>query len=76
MRQPHIDVQFPKFRNSISTRYDRSDPNWHLTIDTSNTPLPTKDLSYSFEAYSPRQEMAVQSKYPFRQCMNLHIFPK
>jgi hypothetical protein len=75
MRQPHGHVKFPLFRNSIATRYDRPDPHWHLVLDTSNCQLPRKDDSYDFAMHSERRINEVKSKYPFRQCMNFHIFP-
>jgi hypothetical protein len=40
MNEPRAYVNFSHFRNSIATRYDRADPNWHTLIDSSDSPLP------------------------------------
>lgn len=51
MKEPSIYVNFPQYRNSIATRYDRSDPNWHTYMDNAGG-LKEKDLSYSFDMNS------------------------
>lgn len=35
-KEPRVNVNFGSFRDKIATRYDRVDPNWHLSLDTSN----------------------------------------
>jgi hypothetical protein len=75
MKQPSIHVKFPLFRNSIATRYDRPDPHWHLSMDSSDKSIPQKDMSYDFGQYSARKPNEVYSKYPFRQNMNLYMLP-
>lgn len=55
MNEPHVHVNFGSFRNSIATRYDRADPNWHLNLDNSNCQITNKDLSYDFKDYSDRK---------------------
>ena len=68
-------MSFGKFKDSIATRYDRADPHWLLLMDQSGQQIEQKDLSYDFDMHSPRKPNEVQSRYPFRQCMNFHIFP-
>lgn len=63
------------FKDSIATRLDRADPNWHLINDTSNCSIEPKDLSYNFNHYSDRKINEVKSKYPHRHSMNLYMFP-
>ena len=52
MKDPSIYVNFPQYRKYIATRYDRSDPNWHIYMDNSSGSLKEKDLSYSFDMNS------------------------
>ena len=44
-------------------------------MDTSNQPIPEKDLSYDFEHYSGRKMNEVKNKYAHRANMNLYMFP-
>lgn len=74
-REPRINVDFGTFRDKVATRYDRSDPDWHLRMDTSNQHIQDKDMSYDFCHYSDRKINEVKSKYPHRASMNLYMFP-
>jgi len=40
MNEPRAYVDFSHFRDSIATRYDRADPNWHTIMESSDGPLP------------------------------------
>lgn len=55
MKEAGGNVKFALFRKKISTRYDRADPHWNLTIDLENRIMEEKDKSYDFSKYSPRE---------------------
>lgn len=76
MSKPKGHMNFSKFRDQITTRIDRSDPNWGMSLnyeDLHINPEFYNKKSSSFLKMSARKPNEVKSRYPIRQNMSLMI---
>ena len=68
--------KFDQYRDKISTRVDRLDPNWGMKInyeDLNMYPKRTLEKIPSIQKMTKRKPLEVYSKYPIRQNMSLEV---